>query len=80
MTTVGKLTQVRKGHRLCADKLMAKSDKKAGYDEMKIMLASLVAREVALKKCDADILDNLDDNDAIMVQQTNVINHTGIIF
>ena len=48
---------------------MAKlSDKKAGFDEMKIMLASLVAREVALKKCDADILDNLDDNDAIMAE------------
>ena len=68
MTTIGKLKQIRKGHRMCADKLMAQvnGDKKLNYDKMKVMLASLDSREGKLKKCDSDILDALTDEGQIL--------------
>ena len=69
MSNIGKLKQVRKGHQLCGDNLIAKMDgKKLEYDEMKTMLASLVAREAALKKSNEDILEELTEEDQIVAE------------
>ena len=72
MSALPKLKQVRQGHRLYCDKLIGQgTDKKLKYDEMKVLLASLSAREVALGKCDGDILDALTEEDQIVAEIEN---------
>ena len=65
--------QVRQGHRLHVDKLIGKvnADTKPKYEDLKALLASLIAKEAVLGKCDDEILDLLTEEKDILEEIEN---------
>ena len=65
--------QVRQGHRLHIDKLIGKvnADTKPKYEDLKALLASLIAKEAVLGKCDDEMLDLLTEEKDILEEIEN---------
>ena len=73
MASLGKLKQIRNGHRLHTTNTMNKMIKgqpttTQQYDESKILLATLTKKIVLLEKCDSDIMEHLTSDEDITAE------------
>ena len=79
MADLGKLKQVRNGHRLHALSLLKKADDlpkgDKALEQMKILLATLKKKAEVLEKCDAEILDALTTDAEIADEIENSMDH-----
>ena len=84
MATVGKLKQIRNGHRLHADKLIKKSDElpkgEKAVEETTILLTTLMKKMEILEKCDADVMEQLTDEVEITEEIENTTEHNDKMF